>query len=132
MALMNWTSKYSVGVPLMDAQHQKWFGLMNKLHDAMMAGKAKQLQASILAEMVAYTHTHLSQEEALLSRKGYPKLAEHQQKHAAFTAKVEDFHTKFESGTTVLTMEIMDILKQWLNSHVLLEDSQYGAWMNEH
>ena len=37
MPLMDWNRSYSVGVAEMDAQHQKWFGILNKLHDAMLA-----------------------------------------------------------------------------------------------
>jgi hypothetical protein len=65
MALLTWERKYSVGVDAMDAQHQKWIGILNRLHDAMLTGKAKEMQLSILAEMVAYTRTHFLQEELL-------------------------------------------------------------------
>jgi hemerythrin len=132
MALMNWSEKFSVGVASMDAQHQKWFGILNRLHDAMLGGKAKDVQRAILAEMVAYTHTHFAQEETLLKTKGYPKLAEHQAKHAAFNKQVQDLEAKMISGASVLTHDVMDFLKHWLNDHILSTDTQYGMWLKEH
>ena len=129
MPLMKWDRKYSVGVIAMDTQHQKWFGIINELHEAMLAGRAREMQHAILAEMVAYTHTHFTHEEALLKMKGYPKLPEHQQKHAAFTTQVQELQAKLKAGVSVLTLEVMDSLKQWLNSHILSEDVKYGAWI---
>ena len=129
---MNWTRSFSVGVAQMDAHHQKWFGILNKLHDAMLAGKAREIQQAILAEMVSYTSTHFANEESLLKMKGYPKLDEHQQKHRAFTKRVNDLKATITSGGLVLSQDVMEFLKQWLDAHILSEDVQYGTWMRLH
>ena len=132
MALMNWENKYSVGVAEMDAQHQKWFGILNRLHEAMLAGKAQELQRLILSEMAAYTKTHFSQEELMLKMQGYPMLAAHRVLHVDFAKKVQDIETKLQAGRTVLTIDIMEFLKQWLGKHILTEDTQYGGWLKQH
>ena len=93
------------------------------------AGKARQIQQAILAEMVSYTRTHFAHEESFLKVKGYPKLEEHQQKHRAFTRQVEDLQAKAVAGSAVVSLEVMEFLKQWLNAHILSEDVQYGTWM---
>ncbi len=129
MALMTWNNNYSVGVATMDGEHRKWFGILNELHEAMLAGKAREIQQRVMVEMVAYTHSHFASEEALLSAKSYSNLAEHRQKHAKFSAQVREMQSKMESGESVLTVEVMDSLKQWLNSHILTEDMKYGAWI---
>lgn len=43
-------NKYSVGVAEMDAQHRKWLGILNRLHEAMLAGKKQWLAKHILAQ----------------------------------------------------------------------------------
>lgn len=132
MPLMNWETKYSVGVPAIDAQHQKWFGILNRLHDAMLGGKGKEAQQAILTEMVAYTRTHFLQEELMLKAKGYPELAAHREKHVAFTQKVQDLEAKVLAGSSVLTVEVMDFLRDWLNQHILSVDTRYGLWLKAH
>ena len=49
MALLTWSSKYSVGVQSMDSQHTVLFGILNDLHTAMMKGEASKLPASCCA-----------------------------------------------------------------------------------
>ncbi len=130
--LMSWENKYSVGVAEMDAQHQKWIGILNRLHEAMLAGKAQELQRSILSEIVAYTRTHFLQEELMLKTKGYPMLAPHRMLHLDFARQVRDIETKLQAGRSVLTIDIMEFLKQWLAKHILTEDTQYGGWIKQH
>ena len=132
MALMNWENKYSVGVAAMDAQHQKWFGILNRLHEAMLAGQGEELQRSILSEMAAYTNTYFLQEEPMLKMRGYPELAEHREKHVAFTRKVQALEAKVLAGSSVLTVEVMDFLRDWLSQHILSVDTKYGAWLKAH
>ena len=132
MALMNWSEAYSVGVTAMDAQHQKWFGILNRLHEAMLAGKARGVQKAILDEMVAYTRTHFAQEEALLKTKGYPAIREHEQKHAAFAKKASQMQRDLARQGSLLSVEIMQSLKEWLSNHILREDTRYGAWLTGH
>lgn len=132
MPLMEWESRYSVGVNAMDEQHQKWFGILNRMHDAMLTGKGRDVVQSVMTEMVAYTRTHFLNEELLLKTKGYPKLAEHKEKHAAFTKQIQGLEAKMLSGAPVLTIELMDFLKNWLKDHILAEDTKYGAFVRTH
>lgn len=129
MPLMVWDTKYSVGVDAMDAQHQKWFGILNRLHDAMMAGKGREVQEAVMAEMVAYTRTHFLQEELLLKSKGFPNLPQHREKHVAFTKEVQELEAKLLGGAAVLTVDVMNSMKNWLRSHILAEDTKYGAYL---
>lgn len=129
MALMEWNQKFSVGVPAMDAQHQKWFGILNKLHDAMLTGKGADTQRAVMSEMVAYTRTHFLEEELMLKTRKYPKFSEHKAKHDAFTREVQDLEARMIGGAPVLSMQMMDSLRKWLSSHILAEDVRYGAYL---
>ena len=132
VAIITWESKYSVGVDAMDAQHQKWFGILNRLHDAMLSGKAKDVQQNILGEMVAYTRNHFEQEEAMLKSKGYPVLGAHQTLHGAFTKQVQELAAKVASGTTVLSADVMDFLQRWAQAAQLDRRHEIGARLKTH
>lgn len=129
MPLMQWEPRYSVGVSAMDEQHQKFFGILNRMHDAMLNGKGRDVQQAVLTELVAYTRTHFLTEELMLKTRKYPKFAEHKEKHMAFTKRVQDLEARMLGGAPVLTMEVMDFLKDWLKGHILAEDTKYGEFL---
>ena len=76
MPLFTWNESYSVSVKSMDDQHKRLFDLINQLHDAMNAGKGKQMVGLVLKEMLEYTRTHFTAEEKVLERLAYPGLPE--------------------------------------------------------
>lgn len=129
MALMEWNQKYSVGVPAMDTQHQRWFDILNRLHEAMLRGKSADALRAVMSEMVAYTRTHFMEEELMLKVRKYPHFAEHKAKHDAFTKEVQDLEAKMIAGAPVLSMQVMDSLRKWLSGHILAEDVHYGAYL---
>jgi hemerythrin len=128
MALIDWNESYSVGVAAMDMQHQKWCAIINRLHEAMMTGKAKDMQKTIMEEMVAYAKTHFKSEESLLQGRTYPELQKQAREHKAFMVKINQLQAKVASGAIVLTVDVMDFLKDWLVNHILVEDKKYGEW----
>ncbi len=130
MPLIQWDQKFSVGVQAMDQQHQRWFGILNNLHEAMQQGKGKDVLHKILGEMTDYTRTHFRGEEELLKSAGYPQLSEHLAKHKAFTAQIAEMDNKAKNGDTVLTFDLMDSLRAWLENHILKEDVKYGAFLS--
>ena len=77
MALLTWSSKYSVGVQRMDEQHTVLFGMLNDLHESMMKGQAKQIVGPLLKKLAAYTQEHFTAEEGLMRTSGYAGLAQH-------------------------------------------------------
>jgi hemerythrin len=81
MALLDWNDSYSVRIPTIDAQHRHLFDLLNKLHDAMSAGKSNTVLGSVLQEWISYVATHFEAEEGILQKHRYPMLSEHRKQH---------------------------------------------------
>lgn len=129
MTLMDWSSNFSVGVQAMDQQHQKWFSLLNRLHDAMRDGRGMQLQGAILSDMIDYTQSHFRREEEFLGSSFYPELPQHAEKHRAFARHLLEMESKVKTGEPVLTFDLMDSLKLWLEQHILKEDKKYGEFL---
>ena len=133
MALLTWdNNRYSVGVKSIDGQSSVLFGLINDLHEAMMAGQAKILTGPLLHKLVDYTKTHFAAEEKMLAAAKYPALAEHQVKHRDLIKQVGDFISRFEKGEIALNLELMSFLRDWLTNHIQKVDHQFGPWLNEH
>lgn len=132
MALMEWQDEFSVGVPSIDAQHQKLIGLINDLHEAMLAQKVAAELKPILAGLINYTVTHFGYEEELFEKLGYEEAAVHREIHEALKAKVLEIQHKLEAGESVMGTEVMNFLKEWLTGHILGVDKKYAPFMQTH
>ncbi len=131
MPFMIWEDRYSVD-PTMDLEHRKFFEMLNRLHEAMQSGSGRQLYDKILLELASYTRSHFRSEEAMLARRGYPELPGHQQLHRRFTARVQELENKLAAGERVLSIELLEFLRDWLSDHILGADARYGVWLKAH
>ena len=132
MAIVYWREEYSVRVPEIDAQHRRLLDMINALHEAMlMGGKAGALKA-VMDELVAYTHYHFTFEEQLMARAGYSGLEEHKRKHRAMVSKVGEFAAEISSGQAVVSLKLLNFLKDWLAHHILETDKQYSDALAGH
>lgn len=129
MALMTWSTDYSVEVALLDKQHQKLFEMLNKLHNAMRLGEGRHLAPRILSELVQYTREHFATEEALMKQANYPELIAHKAEHDKLTREVVKMVQDIEQGKAVLSMKLMQFLESWLKDHILGRDKKYVSYM---
>lgn len=125
MVLFPWSDSYSVGNQQFDSQHKVLIGLINDLSDAMKQGKGKDILGKILSDLVNYTKTHFAEEERLMMSTAYPNFMAHKMAHDKFTAQVVDFQQKYQAGNTLITLELMNMLKDWLIQHIQGVDKQY-------
>jgi hemerythrin len=132
MAYIVWNEKYSVGVKEIDLQHKKLTDLINGLHDAMKEGKGKDVLARVLQDLINYAASHFATEEKYMTQFKYPAYPAHKGEHEKFVKKVLDLQKDFNSGTAVMTLEVMNFLKDWLFNHIQGTDKKYGPFFNEH
>ncbi|MEW5843558.1 MAG: bacteriohemerythrin [Bacteroidota bacterium] len=130
MALLNWQSDFTVNVCEIDKQHQKLVEMINNLHDGMKAGKGKEVLGDILANLVKYTEFHFKYEEKLFEQYVYPETLAHKRQHSDLVSQVQNYKKSFESGESVLSMEIMSFLKVWLMDHIVGSDKKYSTFFN--
>lgn len=129
MPLVRWSDEYSVSIREIDDQHKKLFDLINDLHDAMKAGKGKDVLEKVLLELTSYTEFHFSSEEILMQNCKYPDYKQHKVKHDEFTKKVKEFEQKYLNGSFLLSREIVQYLIDWLTGHIKESDKQYSMFI---
>lgn len=130
MALITWTENFSVQVQSIDDQHKKLIGLVNDLYDAMRAGKARDVLGKVLSELIDYTVYHFGTEEKLFVKYGYPEYKAHKKEHDDLTKQAVALKEKFDNGNMMITIEVMNFLKDWLNNHILGTDKKYGPFLS--
>jgi len=131
MALFEWKDIYSVNIQEVDNQHKMLVESLNELYEAMRTRKAKEIIDGILKGLTDYAGVHFSYEESLMQKHGFPGYADHKKKHEAFIAKVTEFSGKHKNGHLMVSMEVMNFLRDWLKDHILGIDKQYGPFLNE-
>jgi hemerythrin len=126
---LKWKNKYSVNVAEIDEQHKKLFDLVNAMYDAMHAGKGSDMIGTVIEEFVDFTDYHFKAEERLLLQHGYPDFEEHKVMHDALVRKAQSIKEAFDSGNSPTTIEVMLLLANWLNLHILDEDQKYKPYV---
>ncbi len=129
MARIEWTEELSVGVPELDAQHQRWINMINELHDTLLHGDADDLveiTGRMLRNMAEYVDEHFQAEEAYMERVGFVGLEEHRRIHQRFSERVRRYLEEHESGVTLLNTTLMKELENWLTEHIARQDKQYA------
>ncbi len=130
LALFNWSSDYSVNIKEIDNQHKILIKLINEIHNAMKVGKGKEVLESVLKELVDYTVYHFGYEEKLFSIHSYPEANQHKAAHDKLVEQVKAIKRDYESGKTVITLEVMNFLKDWLSGHIIGTDKKYSGFLN--
>lgn len=131
MAFMQWDEHYSVGIKVIDEQHQRLFTMIQDFYDQMRQKHTKEGMAEILKGLTDYSLYHFNSEESLMTRHQYPRYPQHKNEHTKFIQKVEDFRLRFDSGQLVIPIEIADFLKSWLTNHILKTDQQFAPFLRE-
>jgi hemerythrin len=129
MALLKWSQDYSVRVPSIDTQHQELFAMINELHQAMTTGKGSLLVPEIVKRLAAYTQWHFADEEAKMKLAKYPDFAGHKTEHEKLSGEVAKLVKDMSNGSQVVTMQLMEFLRDWLKAHIVQCDRRYSMYL---
>jgi len=130
MSLIKWEKKYETGIAEVDSQHRMLCDMINRLHDAMIDQKTEKVVDKILIELLNYTEYHFGLEESMLRKARYSQLNEHIQEHTEFIEKIVHFTTEITKGRVLLSMDIINFLKDWLIGHISGSDMDYVPHLN--
>lgn len=131
MAFIDFDDRFKVGHPGIDGQHAELFKAVNRLHDAMKDGKARQELGGVLTFLREYTVEHFQMEEGLMRDAGYPDYADHKRLHDDLARQVMDLETKHQAGSMTLSLSVMTFLKDWLAHHISREDARLAAHLKQ-
>jgi len=124
MSFFEWKERMSVGDDMVDSDHQKLIGYLNEMHEAMIAGRGKQVVGEILDKLVAYTKEHFAREEALWKGGHYAGIEQHRKEHKDCIATVTELKAKYATGGVALAIDVMNFLRDWLKTHTLKSDKE--------
>ncbi len=131
MQLNEWNEDFAVQIEVIDDQHKKLVGILNRLGDAMSEGKGRTVLGDVLADLADYTAYHFQTEESLLQQYAYPELERHKALHDEMTVKAKELRDDFEAGNWMLIIDTLKFLGAWLKEHILGEDRKYAPFLKD-
>jgi hemerythrin-like metal-binding protein len=129
--LFPWGKEYQVGIRFVDIQHEQLADIINWLHQAIVAGKGKQVVGKALEELILYAQAHFTEEEKVLESCGYPEFKALHGENECLTYAVLEFHQKLMSNQLRLSGTVMDFLKDWLGEHMQSVDTKCVPFLKD-
>lgn len=128
-----WKAEYSVGDPVIDAQHQQLIATMNELA-ALIDRQQPRIEDAgrIFGALAIYVLEHFSYEEARLAEAAYPAadLARHKATHIELMRQIRDFQRRVNDGDTAALRDLLPFLTgTWLTEHICDTDRRYVPYL---
>jgi hemerythrin len=124
MSFISWEPRFSVGIPLIDAQHKQLVVLTNKLYDACKDGDTdvKDRFKETVHEAVEYVKYHFSTEELVMKQVKYPGFESHKNEHSVFVKEIFRKVQSFEEGKQFVPNNFVRFLRDWILNHIAVTD----------
>jgi hemerythrin len=129
--LVKWSPSLSIGIKLVDEQHQGLIRLTNELFLSCLKGGdiANIRFLKTIRETVQYVQFHFATEEAIQRRINYPDYAAHKKEHESFVKEVLFTVAEFNSGKKFLPNKFVMYLRDWVLSHIAVSDKKLGEYI---
>jgi hemerythrin-like metal-binding protein len=122
---MEWKESYSVGVPVLDADHRILIAIINRLDEVTATGQSVK---SVLNELEGYARNHFEREEVRMKAAQYPGLAEHVKEHEAFMEWLRSVISAYDAtpdAEVEVARTVAGYLRTWWDDHILTTDKAY-------
>lgn len=127
MAIFDFSDDLKNGINAMDEEHQFLFQAINHSYDLLIKDK-QQAYAYFNDVILSYVDKHLTHEENIMRKNGYPELDQHLKAHDLFRKVVMELVPAVQAGDPKAFREVYSISMGWLIGHIEKVDSKYGKW----
>lgn len=125
-----WSPEYSVGVKLLDYDHQELFETVDELHRAIVEKRETEVINPIVDRLSKYAMEHFQREEHIMSEYGFPEISEHRRHHHDFARMTYAVrHLLANDPGKVSYKRLLRFLERWLTHHILGEDMKYRNYL---
>ena len=132
MPQIQWSDKYKVGVEVIDRQHQGLFETVDALFSAIKKQDSREVLETTIQKLLDYAVYHFDTEETFMKQYAFSGYDEHKAAHEAFRAKARGFQEAFQADSKTLSIEVINFLLIWLDSHILFTDKKLAPFLKEH
>jgi hemerythrin len=129
---VDWDSRYTVGIQLLDDQHKELLKLINTCYLGCLSedeAVKKHLMVNIHG-LINYIRYHFSTEEQLLERIKYPDGAAHKRQHNEFIQEIVERLKDIERDQIISTKAFVRYIRDWMVTHITLIDKKYATYIH--
>jgi len=125
--LLPWSEALALGVEVIDDQHRRLVGLVNRLGEALQ-GAEPASAAAAMDELARYSELHFRTEEGLMDAYGATGAERHRQEHRLLLADLNSLAVDLETTSVMLALQHV---KAWLVRHIDSLDRQLVAELRD-
>jgi len=122
-----WIPGHTVGVAVIDSQHEELSALINALAVAIADGVDAAAVRSQVAALASYANFHFDTEEQLMDEHKVPLAAAHKREHRRLREELKVIDRNIEQQGLSLTLAS---LKDWFVNHTRQSDDALGRALN--
>ncbi|MGB4045849.1 MAG: hemerythrin family protein [Halanaerobiales bacterium] len=128
--MFEWDDILSVGIEVVDDQHQELFRIGRELVYVLENTSAGLDQyddiIKLLKELHTYANYHFSEEEKLMEAADFIGLPAHRFQHKIFIRKIEEIELdEIDEDQKNQALELLDFLANWITNHIMKIDREY-------
>lgn len=128
MPLIIWKDALKLGIGSVNNEHKQLVDTLNEFYDNITQKSNKENITKALAKLKDYTVYHFKNEESFLAQHKYPQLDTHIKEHQKFIEKVNNIEERINEGKTVLSLDVIVFLKDWVQNHIMHSDKDYAEY----
>lgn len=122
---IEWSPRFSVGVPVLDDQHRTILRLTNRLVEIAVSPADSEVISDVLTEMTLYTKEHFETEEQYMRAAGFAELEAHAAEHLDFIERTAELSQAAVAGDQTVGCELVCFIARWWQHHILESDQRY-------
>lgn len=126
-----WRQEYVYGIEQMDSDHRHLLLLAHGLVGAVRAGRPQEELRGLLEEGLEALRGHMTSEEELLRKAGYPGLAIHKREHDEITRALLEYREHVMSGVAKVDESVVEFVYHWFVTHMKHEDRAAAEFLQE-
>lgn len=129
------THNLAVHIPIIDLQHLWLISMIVELDIASKTvgtAKRQKIFNKVVVGAIEYTREHFSTEESIMEKFGYKQLPGHLKQHRAFIEMINNRQSEGTGGDPRAAQHLVEDLKEWLVSHIGIEDRNIYIALKEH
>lgn len=119
-----------LGIPEIDAEHREQLARMDRLAEAIAAGRPPHAVADDLESLIGYLEAHFLSEQIVMREHAYPDYEAHQLEHDDAMVLMRRLQGRFLTGDLAASEELMRALRGWLIGHIQSADRALAGYLS--
>ena len=127
-----WQKKYEVGNLEIDAEHQVFVKIIQKIGRVADGKTSPQYTERLLLELCKYADFHFCSEENVMFAAGYPDIERHKNEPKILLVELKDLISSFADEGREMhrdMAEVINFLMRWFTNHTTQEDLKLAAYL---